>query len=213
MRGIVFISMAIFMICSSSGLDNYDEFISGICQSCENPSHLLTVAFTNNVITYRASNTNLHVQCAADLALAISLMHRMDRDEACCANDECFAHHQSLVSNIVYCVGLEEGAWVRYAAAAEYMAGLNYGNQEDAAFVLSTNMIERIMACPPNMGQTNYWNSMSVLMKNPQESLLSVFRLNAAVWLAEHNRLEEIVPLTNSLPESAMAIFHDELGF
>ncbi len=148
---------------------------------------------------------------AADLALAISLMHRMDEDEESCANDECSGRHQSLVSNVVYCTGLDDGSWIRYAAAVEYMAGLNYGNQQDAAFVLSTNMITRIGTYPPNMGSTNYWSSMSRWMRSPNETILTVFRVNAAIWLAEHNRIGEIVSLTNSLPASAINIFLEEL--
>ena len=64
---------------------------------------------------------------------------------------------------------------------------------------------------PPDMGTTNYWNSMSGWMGCPDETLPTVFRLNAAIWLAGHNRMGEIAPLTNSLPPSAISIFEEEL--
>lgn len=79
-------------------------------------------------------------------------------------------------------------SWIRYAAAVEYITGFNYGNQPNAAFVLCTNMIANIAIHPPNMGLTNYWNSMSNWMKSSHETIPTVFRLNAAIWLAEHDR-------------------------
>ena len=207
------IAMLVLMLAGvlSKGQDKYDEFISMVSRSCGDPSCLLTTTFTNDVITYRMACSNTQGQCAADLALAISLMHRMDHDDACVASDECFMYHQRLVSNIVYCSGLEADSWIRYASAVEYMSGLNYGNQQDAAFRLSTNMVAKITSCPPNIGVTNYWDAMSSWMKSPHETLLTVFRLNAAIWLVEHNCKEEIVPLTNSLPASAINILQDEL--
>lgn len=212
MKRAVLITLAILMWESSSGIGSYGELIFRVSQSCENSSLLLTVAFTNDVMTYKASSTNIQARCAADLALAISLMHRMDYCEECVASDECLCLHQSLVSNIVYCSDLEDGSWIRYAAAAEYALGLNYGNQQIAAFNLSTNMIERIKVCPPNMGMTNYWDSMTCWMKSPHESLLTVFSMNAAIWLAGQNRNVEIEPLTNSMPDSAINIVFEELN-
>ena len=91
------------------------------------------------------------------------------------------------------------------------MTGLNCGNRQDAAFVLSTNMVSEIAHHPPNMEETNYWNAMSAWMRSPNETLETVFRLNAAVWLAERNRIDEMVPLTNSLPVRAIRLLREEL--
>ncbi len=208
---IVMAAMMLSVI-SSKGLDNYNELISKVIRACENPRLLLTTAFTNEVMTYRAMCTDEQSQCAADLALAVSLMHRMEHDEACVARDECFRLHQVLVSNIVHSASLDVGSWLRYAAAVEYLTGLNYGNQRDAVFHLSTNMVARMARHPPNMGVTNYWNAMSIWMECPNETLSTVFCLNAAIWLSEHNRVEEIMPLTNSLPDRAIRLLQDELG-
>lgn len=211
MRKMIYVLMVILASFSSEAQDEYNEFISRVSMSCANPGLLLTAAFTNDVITYRATCTNSPGQYAADLALAISLMHRMDCDEACVANDEHFRRHQNLVSNIVYCSDLGVASWIRYAAAVEYMTGLNYGNQQDMAFSLSTNMVAKIVLYPPDMAVTNFWNSMTIWMKSPNETLATVFRSNAAIWLAEHNRTEEMVSFTNSLPASAINILQDEL--
>lgn len=197
---------------SLGGQDDYNELIAKVSRSCENPRLLLTAAFTNEVMAYRAICTDVQGRCAADLALAVSLMQRMDSDEAAVASDACFSLHQSLVSNIVHSSGLDAGSWIRYAAAAEYMTGLNYGNRQDAAFILSTNMVSEIAQHPPNMGETNYWNAMSAWMRSPNETLETVFRLNAAVWLAERNRIDEMVPLTNSLPVRAIRLLREELN-
>ena len=96
------IAMLVLMLAGvlSKGQDKYDEFISMVSRSCGDPSCLLTTTFTNDVITYRMACSNTQGQCAADLALAISLMHRMDHDDACVASDECFMYHQRLVSNM-----------------------------------------------------------------------------------------------------------------
>lgn len=192
--------------------DNYNELITKVIRACENPRILLTTAFTNEVMTYRAMCADEQGRCAADLALAISLMHRMEHEEACVASDSCFRSHQILVSNIVCCSSLDVGSWLRYAAAVEYLMGLNYGNQRDAVFQLSTNMVAKIARHPPDMGVTNYWNAMSIWMESPNETLSTVFRLNAAIWLSEHNREAEIVSLTNSLPARAILLLQDELG-
>lgn len=211
MRIMVLIGMMGCLCISSMGMDTYSELISETIQACESPDILLSSAFTNNVMEYRFRSTNAHEQCAADLALAISLMHRMDHDEMCVSNEECFRYHQCLVSNVVYCAGLNAGSWIKYAAAAEYMTGLNFGCNEDASFVLATNMVAEIDRHPPDMGATNYWASMSSWMRSPNESLQTVFRLNAAIWLSERNRMEEVEAYTNSLPESAIGIFLEEL--
>lgn len=120
MKVLLLIVMFGFAAMSSSGIGTYDELVSATIQACNAPQILLTTSFTNEVKGYRASCADAQGQCAADLALAISLMHRMDHDE-------------------------------------------------------------------------------------------TVFRLNAAIWLAEHNRTAEIVGLTNSLPSSAIGIFLDEI--
>lgn len=195
----------------SNGQDNYNELISSVIRACENPRLLLTAAFTNDVTAYRASCTNEEGRCAADLALALSLMQRMDQGESDGARDACFRLHQTLVSNVAFSSGLEIGSWIRYAAAVEYLTGLNCGGQRDAVFTLSTNMVAKIARHPPNMGETNYWNAMSNWMRSPNETLSTVFRLNAAIWLAERNRQEEIVPLTNSLPVRAIHLLREEL--
>lgn len=212
MKKMVLIVMLILAGASSSGQDDYNEFISKVGWACRNPRLLLTTSFTNDVMAYRASCSNAQRQCAADLAFAISLMRRMDGDEACVANAECFRRHQSLVSNIVYRSDIDASSWIRYAAAIEYMTGLNYGNQHDVAFCLSTNMAAKIALRPPDMSVTNFWDSMSNLLESPNETLSTVFRLNAAVWLAEHNRIGEIASFTNSLPTSAINIFLDEMN-
>lgn len=209
--GINLIVLLVGASVSLVGQDNYNDMIARASRSFENPRLLLTAAFTNEVMAYRAICTDVQGRCAADLALAVSLMQRMDSDEAAVASDACFSLHQSLVSNIVHSSGLDAGSWIRYAAAAEYMTGLNYGNRQDAAFILSTNMVSEIAQHPPNMGETNYWHAMSIWMRSPDETLETVFRLNAAVWLAERNRLDEMVPLTNSLPVRAIRLLREEL--
>ena len=212
MRRMTLILLMMLTRCLLGGQNEYDNFISKVSQSCENPCLLLTASFTNDVAIFRTTCTNIQGRCAADLALAIALMQRMDCDGSCVANEECFKCHQNLVSNIVYCSGLEDDSWIRYAAAVEYITGFNYGNQPNAAFVLCTNMIANIAIHPPNMGLTNYWNSMSNWMKSSHETIPTVFRLNAAIWLAEHDRQAEVVSLTNSLPASAVGIFLEELN-
>lgn len=211
MKALLLIVMFGFAALTSSGIGTYDELISATIQACNAPQTLLTTSFTNEVMGYRASCADAQGQCAADLALAISLMHRMDHDEACASDDAIFQEHQRLVSGVTQCVGLPAGSWIRYAAAAEYMTGLNDGNRQEDSFALSTNMVARIAVNPPDMGVTNFWAAMSNWMKSPNETMETVFRLNAAIWLAEHNRMAEIVSLTNSLPSSAIGIFLDEI--
>lgn len=211
MRMIIIAVTVVLVGIPVKGQDNYNELISRVIRACENPRLLLTAAFTNDVTTYRATCVDEQGRCAADLALAISLMQRMDHDRAYVAGDVYFRQHQALVSNIVYCSGLEVGSWIRCAAAVEYLIGLNYGNQRDAVFILSTNMVAKMARHPPNMAVTNYWGAMSSWMRSPNETLLTVFRLNAAIWLAERNRLAEIAPLTNSLPVRAIHLLQEEL--
>lgn len=196
---------------SSSAIGTYDELISATIQACNAPQILLTTSFTNEVMGYRASCADAQGQCAADLAMAISLMHRMDHDETCASDDAIFREHQRIVSGVTQCDGIPAGSWIRYAAAAEYITGLNEGNRQEDSYALSTNMVARIAANPPDMGVTNFWAAMSNWMKSPNETMETVFRLNAAIWLAEHNRTAEIVGLTNSLPSSAIGIFLDEM--
>ena len=211
MRCIAITVIVAWTYVSLGGINTYNELISSTIQACDTPELLLTESFTNDVVGYRAVCTNVHEQCAADLTLAISLMHRVEHDEGCVGNNACFLRHQSLVSNIVYHTGLAAGVWIRYAAAVEYMSGLNYDNQQVTSFILSTNMLAKIEAQSPDMGVSNYWMSMSRWMKIPNETLPTVFRLNAAIWLAEHNRGEEVGAFTNSLPVSAINMFLDDI--
>lgn len=210
MRRCVITIALMSVVLMSRGMD-YDQLISATICACDSPDLLLLPAFTNDVQVYRIGCSNSVGRCAADLSTSISLMHRLDHDEECVGNDACFRRHQELVSNIVDCAGLEEGSWIRYAAAVEYMTGLNYNNQKERAYALSTNMIERIIVRPPEMESTNYWKSMSRWMGCSNETFLTVFRLNAAIWCAENGRNEEATELTNSLPVSAVEIFRDEL--
>ena len=92
---------------SARAIDTYDELISTTMRACGEPSLLLASAFTNDVMNYRTACTDAQGQCAADLAMAISLMHRMEHDEACVGDDTCFRRHQGLVSNIVHCAELD----------------------------------------------------------------------------------------------------------
>ena len=193
-------------------ITSYNELIAATIDACNEPDILLAEAFTNDMVNYRNACTNVQGRCAVDLSLAISLMHRLDHDEECVGSQSQFARHQMLVSNVVHCTELEECSWIRYAAAVEYVQGLNLDNQQSAGFIFSTNMLAKIMISPPDMGQTNYWNSMSQWMKCPNEALATVFRMNAAIWLAEQNRMAEFETFTNSLPSSAIRKVFDDIN-
>lgn len=190
---------------------SYETLINATIQACDEPAILLSDSFTNRIAVYKAACTNVQGRCAADLSLAISLMHRMDCDEKCVGNDDCYNLHQALVSNIFYSADLDYASWIRYAAAAEYMGGLNFDSCDDAAFSLSTNMIARTAVCPPEMGQTNFWNAMSRWMGCSNETFSTAYRLNAAIWLAEHGRQAEMGSYTNAMPTSAIKLLLDEI--
>ena len=210
-RRIVAVFMAFLSLLSFGEIGSYEELIRYTALACAEPRLLLSSAYTNDLENYRNACTNACERSAADLSLSISLMFRMDNDELSMASDECFALHQSLVSNVVYSTELDQGSWIRYAAAMEYVCGLNYGNHSQDGFAVSTNMLSMMLTYPVDMGHTNFWNEMSRLLKCPDMTLGTAFRLNAALALAEEERWSEVGQYTNSLPISAIVIFQDDL--
>lgn len=211
MRVLFFFVAATWVFALPGEIATYNDLITATISACDDPEVLLVDAFTNEVARYGISCSNMQGKCAADLALAIALMHRMENDERSAGNRFAFEQHQNLVSNIVACAALGEGSWIRYAAAVEYIAGLNEDNHQDAGFALSTNMLTQIDSFPPDMGQTNYWGAMSRWMRCTNETLAVVFRMNAAIWLGDQNRMQEFGALTNSLPASAIGLIIDDM--
>ena len=195
----MFTAIAVSAVMSLGEIVCYNDLIHDTIQACNNIDILLTDAYTNSIVNYRNSCTNVQEACAADLSLALSLSCRMDHDSACIGNLECFDMYQSLVSNVVYNEALDGGIWLKYAAALEYIISLNESGQRDAGFDLSTNMLARLSNCAVDMGPTNYWNSMSRLLVGSDMSLETVFKINAAIFVAEHNRWQEFASFTNSL--------------
>lgn len=192
-------------------IGHYDELISATIKACDNPDILQSVAYTNDIANFRNACTNAEERCATDLALAISLMHRMDHDEDSVGAATCFERHQYLVSNILASAELAQGSWIRYAAALEYVCGFNYDNRSDKGFSLSTNMLANLAATPIDMGHTNYWDAMARLMKCSSLTLPMALKLNVAITLAEQNRWSEVGVYTNGMPHSAIEVFMDEL--
>ena len=202
------------MLASSSAfgeISSYDELIRVTIQACDDKDMLLASSYTNDLSVFRNLCTNAEGRCATDLALALSLMHRMDHDEDCVGNASCFDWHQCLVSNILTSAELASDSWIRYAAALEYVCGFNYDNRSDKGFSLSTNMIAKLAATQIDMGHTNYWGAMARLMECPTLTLPAAFKLNAAAALAEQGRWSEVDFYTNGLPHSAIEIFMDEV--
>ena len=206
--------IAVSILTSSSALGEiafYNELIQATIQACDNSDMLLTPSYTNDLSVFRNLCTNAEEWCATDLALAISLMHRMEHDEDSVGDATCFERHQCLVSNILASAELAQGSWIRYAAALEYVCGFNYDNRSDKGFSLSTNMLASLAATPIDMGLTNYWDAMSRLMKCSSLTLPMALKLNAAITLAEQNRWSEVGIYTNGMPHSAIEVFMDEL--
>ena len=206
--------IAVFMLISFSAFGEitcYNELIQAAIQACDNSEMLLTPSYTNDLSIFRNLCTNAEERCATDLALAISLMHRMDHDEDSVGDATCFERHQSLVSNILASAELAQRSWIRYEAALEYVCGFNYDNRSDKGFSLTTNMLANLTATPIDMGHTNYWDAMARLMKCSSLTLPMVLKLNAAITLAEQNRWSEVGFYTNGISHSAIEVFIDEL--
>ncbi len=200
------ILLAVFgsILLSYGTISTYDELICKTIQACDEPSRFLIPAYTNNIITYRDSCTNLSARCAADLSLAICLMYRMDNDEDCIGNNAIYEWHQSLVTNILASTNIGVGCWIRYAAGVEFMHGLNHGRHFLEGFIHSTNMLAQIMANPPNMGSTNFWDGMTRLQDCQGITQQMAFQINAAIQLAEQNQHSEMVCYTNTLPTTVI---------
>ncbi len=200
MKKCFLLSMCCSVILLYGSINNYEDLIHTTIQACNEPSEFLSSAYTNDVITYRNGCTGTYARCAADLSLAICLMYRMDNDEDCVGNNACYEWHQLLVTNILASADISAGCWIRYAAGVEFMHGLNHGGQFLEGFIHSTNMLAQIVANPPDMGNTNFWNGMVRLQGCQGITLPMAFKINAAIQLAEQNQFSEILHYTNSLP-------------
>lgn len=205
-----------YTVCSMVALahgviNNYNDLIGSTLQACSEPDIFLTVDYTNNVVRYRNNCTDKLMRSAANLALAISLMRRMDSDESCVSDNDCYELHQAIVSNIIADTELDPESWVKYAAGVEYVHGLNHGNRSFEGFVVSTNMLMQMESNPVYMGGTNFWNGMMLLQGCNGITPKMAFQLNAALDLAGRNRWTEVVAYTNALPQLLIEKFIDGL--
>jgi hypothetical protein len=181
-------------------INNYEELIHATIQACNEPNRFLSSAYTNDVIAYRSCCTNAFTRCAADLSLAVCLMYRMDNDEDCVGDNACYDRHQALVTNILASADIGAASWLRYAAAVEFVHGLNFNRRFSEGFVHSTNMLAQIAVNSPEMGITNFWNGMARLQQCEGITLQMAFQINAAIQLAEQKRYSEMFCYTNELP-------------
>ena len=211
MKWIFLLAVGGYALSALGTITDYNDLIHMTIEACKQPNQFLHANYTNDVMNYRCGCTNAQSRSAADLSLALCLMYRMDHDSKCVGNATCYEWHQSLVSNVLFSAELDQRSWVRYAAGAEYVMGLNYGNHPLEGFVVSTNMLAQLAVNPVDMGSTNFWDGMMCLYESQGCSPQTGFLLNAALVLAEQKRWEEVIPYTNSLPSFAIEIFLENI--
>ena len=185
----------------------YDEMVTMAIGACTHRERLLSASFTNSLVRFSSVSTNTQEKSAAELALALALKERYDRALDCPA----FDLSQQMSSNIAFGVVLPDDCWVKYAAAFDYMRGLNADGRERDGFVLSTNMVSRLADITPNMSVTNFWNGILSMERCAPMSFASAFKLNAAMDLARRGEWSALYSYTNSLPRECMQVFQEEL--
>ena len=200
------LAAAVMLAVPFATADDLGSIVALAIDACNSREMLLESSFTNRVELFRNETTNMEERCAADLALAVSAMQRYDEY----GDIRSFDLHQRLVSNLVFSCEMPDTSWVRYAAAFEYSCGLNADGRNQAGFYVATNHLSRMSAFPPDMTQTNFWSGIMHLERCGDMDMESAFRVLAAVELARQGRLAELGAYTNSLPESALAVFEEE---
>ncbi len=205
-KGAVVLASLSLSVCLATA-DDLGSIVALAIDACNSREMLLESSFTNRVELFRNETTNVEERCAADLALAVSAMQRYDEY----GDIRSFDLHQRLVSNLVFSCEMPDTSWVRYAAAFEYSCGLNSDGRNQAGFYVATNHLSRMSAFPPDMTQTNFWSGIMHLERCGDMDMESAFRVLAAVELARQGRLAELGAYTNSLPESALAVFEEEV--
>ena len=132
---------------AASGILSYDDLIGRTLEACENPASLMNESFTNDVASFKAQCTNEQERMAADVALALFLMDRCDRDY----DEKAFDFHLTVASNILYSTHISDTSWMRYAGGFEYICGLNARDEHERSFTVTTNLLQKLSVSPPDM--------------------------------------------------------------
>ena len=194
------------MDCRAEIVD-YNDLVERMIVACRAPSILLSDGFTNELVSYRAMQTNVWNQCVADIALSVAMMQRFDKH----MDMEAYERHRQLSSNVFHSTLIPVDSWIHYAGAFEYVSGLNVGGEYEKGFEITTNQLRRLSEVSPDMGSTNYWMALMTFEGCTNATAEDIFKLNAAAEMLRQERQEEVGAYTNSLPETLIRQFNEEL--
>lgn len=188
---------------AASGILSYDDLVGRTMAACENPTSLMNESFTNDIASFKAQCTNEQERTAADVALALFLMDRFDRNY----DEKAFDLHLTVASNILYSTLISDTSWVRYAGGFEYICGLNARDEHERSFTVTTNLLQKLSVSPPDMTASNLWPAVMLMEGCRGATPSSALKLNAAFEMARKERIGEIASYTNSLPPAMIEFF------
>lgn len=205
MRYLILTLSLFFSASLFAAIDSYSELITRTSAACRNRA-LFNTAFTNDVVRYKSVISEDDKRNAADLAIALFLINKYDKD----FDSTALTQHNQIVSNIVYDASINNSSWIRYAAGFEYINGLNMDN-DSRGLILTTNLIAQAQANPPTMEVPNYWDALMDMSDCSGASILDALRLNAAIELYERGVYSELSCYTNSLPIRIYQYYLEEI--